>query len=94
MGSHYYSELELCIGVVTVSFLKYFPWQAIHFLQHSTHFSKTCCRLLITLKFLALELPFHDWKNPKIAWGDQLFPSQMENSIQIKPHAISELFQL
>jgi hypothetical protein len=51
MDSPYYSESELCGGVVTVIFLKYLPWQA-HFLQCSTHFSKTGCRLLITLKFL------------------------------------------
>jgi hypothetical protein len=25
---------------VTVSFSKYLPWQATHFLQRSTHFSK------------------------------------------------------
>jgi hypothetical protein len=46
--SPYYSESELCGGAVTVSFSKYLPWQAVHFLQRSTHFSKTCCRLLIT----------------------------------------------
>jgi hypothetical protein len=45
-------------------FSKYLPWQAVHFLQRSTHFSKTCCRLLITSKFLASELPFHGWKSP------------------------------
>jgi hypothetical protein len=56
--SPYYSKSELCGGVVTVSFSKYLPWQAMHFLQHSTHFSKTCYRPLITLKFLASELPF------------------------------------
>jgi hypothetical protein len=49
-------------------FLKYLPWQTIHFLQRSTHFSKTCCRPLMTLKFLASELPFHGWKSPEIAW--------------------------
>jgi hypothetical protein len=27
-----------------ISFLKYLPWQAVHFLQCSTHFSKMCCR--------------------------------------------------
>jgi hypothetical protein len=31
-------------GAVTVSFSKDLLWQAIHFLQRSTHFSKTCCR--------------------------------------------------
>jgi hypothetical protein len=30
-------------GAVTVSFSKYLPRQAMHFLQRSTHFSKTCC---------------------------------------------------
>jgi hypothetical protein len=50
------------------SFSKYLPCQAMHFLQHSTHFSKTCCRPLITLKFLASELPFHGWKSTEITW--------------------------
>jgi hypothetical protein len=31
---------------------------------------KTCCRPLITSKFLASELPFHSWKSPEIAWGE------------------------
>jgi hypothetical protein len=25
---------------------------------------------VITSKFLASELPFHDWKSPEIAWGE------------------------
>jgi hypothetical protein len=33
-------ESELCGGAVTVSFSKYLPWQAMHFLQRSTHFLK------------------------------------------------------
>jgi hypothetical protein len=45
-----YSETGLCGGAVTVSFSKYLPWQAMHFLQRSTHFSKnvlqTVCRKL------------------------------------------------
>jgi hypothetical protein len=32
-------------GAVTVSFSKYLPWQAMHFLQCSIRFSKTCCRM-------------------------------------------------
>jgi hypothetical protein len=36
-----YSELEFFGGAVMVSFSKYLPWQAMHFLQRSTHFSKT-----------------------------------------------------
>jgi hypothetical protein len=50
------------------SFSKYLPWQAIRFLQRSTHFTKTCCTPLITSKF-ASELPFHGWKSAEIAWG-------------------------
>jgi hypothetical protein len=57
-----YSELELCGGAVTVSFSKYFRWQAMNFLQRSTHFLKTCYRPLITSKFLASELSFHGWE--------------------------------
>jgi hypothetical protein len=70
VDSPYYSESELCGRAVTGSFSKYLPWQAMHFLQCSTHFSKTCCRLLITPKFLASELPFHGWKGPEIAWDE------------------------
>jgi hypothetical protein len=55
MDSPCYSGSELCRGEVMVSLLKYLPWQAMHFLQCSTHFSKMCCRLLITSKFLASE---------------------------------------
>jgi hypothetical protein len=44
VDSTYYSESELCGGAVTVSFSKYLPWQAMCFLQRSTHFSKTRCR--------------------------------------------------
>jgi hypothetical protein len=61
VDSSYYSELGLCGGAVTVSFPKYLPWKAMYFLQRSTHFSKTCCRPLITSKFLALEFSFHGY---------------------------------
>jgi hypothetical protein len=64
----YYSKSELCGGAVIVSFSKYLPWQVMHFLQFTIHFLRMCCSPLITLKF-ALELPFHSWKSPEIAWG-------------------------
>jgi hypothetical protein len=71
VDSPYYSKSELCGGAATVSFSKYLPWQAMYFLQRSIHFSKTCCRQLITSRFLALEkLLFHGLKNPEIAWGE------------------------
>jgi hypothetical protein len=65
---------------------------------------ETCCRPLMTSKFLASKLPFHGWKSPEIAWGEictvwrmfywgPLFPSRTQNSIQISPHAITGLFQ-
>jgi hypothetical protein len=66
----YYSESELCGGAVTVSFSKYLPWQAMHYLQRSTHFSKTCNRPLNTSQFIASELRFQGWKCPQIAWGE------------------------
>jgi hypothetical protein len=107
VDSPYHSEAELCGDAVTVSFSKHSPWQAMHFLQRSTHFSKTCGRPLITSKFLASGTPFHGWKSPEIAWGeiwtvcwvlywgstDPLLPSRTQNSVQISPHAISGLFQ-
>jgi hypothetical protein len=70
VDSAYYSKSEFCGGAVTVSFSKYLPWQVMHFLQRPTHFSKTCCRQLITSKFLASELPFHGWQSPEIKWGE------------------------
>jgi hypothetical protein len=108
VDSPYYSESELCGGAVTVSISKYLPCQAMHFLQRFTHFSKTCCRPLITSKFLASELPFHGWKSSELAWGrdlnlilcsawkcESVKPHQnIRNTIQILPHAISGLFQL
>jgi hypothetical protein len=69
VDSPYYTESELCGGAVTAYFSKYLPWQAMHFLQRSIHFSKKCCRPLVTSKFLPLELPFHGRKSPEIAWG-------------------------
>jgi hypothetical protein len=77
MDSPYYSESELCRGAVTVSFSKYLPWQAMHFLQRSTHFSKTCSRpfvasikRIVEQADLTSELPFHGWKSPEIARGE------------------------
>jgi hypothetical protein len=69
VDSTYYSKLELSEGAVMVSFLKYLLWQGMLFLQCSTHFSKTCCRLLITVKFLALELHFMVGKAQKSHGG-------------------------
>jgi hypothetical protein len=69
-------------------FSKYLPWQAIHFLQRSTHFSKMCCRPLITSKFLASELPFHGWKRSEIARGEIWieFCSRLGRSGLAEPH--------
>jgi hypothetical protein len=107
MDSPYYSKLELCGGAVMISFSKHLPWQVMHFLQCSTHASKTCYRPLITSKFLALELPTHGWKSQEIAWGEiriefcvQLGKSGLvephqntRHTVQTLPHVISGLFQ-
>jgi len=67
----YYFESELRGGAVTVSFTKHLPWQEMHFLQRSTHFSKTCCTPSITSKFLASsELPFYGRKSPESHGGE------------------------
>jgi hypothetical protein len=75
VDSSYYSESERCGGAV--SFSKHLPRQAIHFLQRSTHFSKTCCRpfaasfrRIVEQAVLTSELPFYGWKSPEIAWGE------------------------
>jgi hypothetical protein len=88
MDSPYYFELELCGGAVTVFFSKYLPWQAMHFLQRSTHFSETCCRPSITSKFLASELHFHGWKSSEIAWGEIWieFCFRLGKSGSVEPH--------
>jgi hypothetical protein len=79
----------------------------MHFLQRFTHFLKTCCRPLITSKFLASELPFNGWKSPEIAWGEiwielcvrlgnsgSVEPHyNNRHTVKISPHAISGLFQ-
>jgi hypothetical protein len=81
---------------------------AMHFLQRSTHFSKTYCRPLITSKFLASELLFHGWKSPEIARGSSELNSVFDlekvdrwnpirtSAIQsrCRPRAISGLFQI
>jgi hypothetical protein len=73
----YYSESELCGDAVTVSSSKFLTWQAMYFLQRSTHFSKTCCRpfaasfrRIVEQAVLTSELPFQGWSSLEIAWGE------------------------
>jgi hypothetical protein len=40
VDSPYESELKFWGRAVTFSFSKYLPWQAMHFLQRSIHFSE------------------------------------------------------
>jgi hypothetical protein len=67
-----------CGGAVTVSFPKYFPWQAMHFLQSSTHFSKTYCRPCRGLQEYSgtgsfdLGAPFSWLKKPRNRMGRDL----------------------
>jgi hypothetical protein len=66
MDTPSYSEPKLCGGAVTVSFSKYLPSQAMHFLQRSTHFSKMRCRPLVTSKFLVSGLLYMVRKSQKL----------------------------
>jgi hypothetical protein len=71
VDSSYYSESELCGGAVTVSFSKYIPWQATHFLQCYTHFSKTCCRQFAESFRRSLGAPFSWLEKPRnLTWRD------------------------
>jgi hypothetical protein len=70
VDSPYYSELELCGGAVTVSFSKYLPWQAMHFLQRShplleNVLQTVCCKLQEDSGTGGL-----DFLSPEIAWGE------------------------
>jgi hypothetical protein len=49
---------------------------------------KTCCRPLITSKFLASDRPFHGWKSPEIAWGKTWikFCVRLGKSRSVEPH--------
>jgi hypothetical protein len=69
MDSPYYSESGRGDGI----FFEVFPLASDALLQFSAHFSKTCCRPLITSLFLASELPFHGSKSPEIAWREISF---------------------
>jgi hypothetical protein len=69
VGSTYYSESALCGCVVTISFLKYLPWQVMHFLQWSTHFSKTMLQTIDHLE-ICLGPPF-SWLEKPINYMEQ-----------------------
>jgi hypothetical protein len=71
VDSPYYSESELCGGAVTVSFSKYLSWQAMHFLQRSTHFSKTCYRT-VHFEISCLGAPFSWLEKPRNRLGRDL----------------------
>jgi hypothetical protein len=68
VDSPYYSESELGGDAVTVSFSKYLPWQAMHFLQHSTHVLHTTDHLEIS----CLEAPFSWLEKPRNRMGRDL----------------------
>jgi hypothetical protein len=72
VNSPYCSESELCGGAMTVSFSKYLPWQAMHFLQRSTHFSKTCCRPFAASFRRSLGDPFSRFEKPRNRMGRDL----------------------
>jgi hypothetical protein len=72
VDSPYYSESELCGGAVTASFSKYFPWQAIHFLQRSTHFSQNVLQTVDHFEISFLGAPFSWLEKPRNRMGRDL----------------------
>jgi hypothetical protein len=65
VDSLYYSESELCVGVVTVSFSKYLPWQAMHFLQRSTPLLENLLQTVDHLETSCLGAPFSWLEKPR-----------------------------
>jgi hypothetical protein len=65
----YYSKLELCGGAVMVSFFEVPPLASDSFLTMLHPLLENMLQMLIILKFLALEFPFHGWRSPEIEWG-------------------------
>jgi hypothetical protein len=65
MNLLYYSELELCGGVVIVSFFKVPPLtsNALLIMLHPP-----LKNVLQTVDHFASELPFHGWKSPEKKW--------------------------
>jgi hypothetical protein len=72
VDSPYYSKSELCGGVVTVSFSKYLPWQAMHFLQCSTHFLKNVLETVDHFEISCLRAPVSWLKKPRNCMGHDL----------------------
>jgi hypothetical protein len=70
--SPYYAESELCGGAVTVSFSKYLLWQAMHFLQRSTHFSKNLLQTVHHFEISCLGAPFSRLEKPRNRMGRDL----------------------
>jgi hypothetical protein len=101
VDSPYYSTLELHGDVVTVSFPKYLPWQAMcltlleNMLQTVDHFKISCLRA-----------PFSWLEKPRICMGRDLnwivfsldkvdlWNPIRTSAIIVQPHVISEPFQL
>jgi hypothetical protein len=63
IDSPYYSESELCGGVVMVSFSKYLPWQAMHFLQ---------CSIQLLLNVLQIVDSFEIFLGAPFSWLEKL----------------------
>jgi hypothetical protein len=64
VNSPYYSKSEICGGAVTVSFSKYLPWQAMHFLQRSTH-SRNVLQTAHQFEISCLGAPFSWLEKPR-----------------------------
>jgi hypothetical protein len=72
VDSPYYSESELCGGVVTVSFLKYLPWQVMALLTMLHPLLKTMLQTVHHFKTSCLGAPFPWLDKPRNLMGQDL----------------------
>jgi hypothetical protein len=72
VDSSYYSDSEFCGGVLTDSFWKYLLWQAMHFLQRSTNFSKNVLQTIHYFEISCLGAPFSWLEKPRNRMGRDL----------------------
>jgi hypothetical protein len=70
--SAYYSELELFVGAVTVSFWKYLPWQAMHFFTTLHSLLENVLQIVDHFEISCLRAPFSLLEKPRNRMGRDL----------------------
>jgi hypothetical protein len=106
MDSPYYTESEICGGVVTVFFFEVPPLASDALLTTLHPLLENVLQTVHHFEISCLRTPFYDWKNPEITWGEiwvefcvrlgksgSVKPhSNIRHTVQISLHAISGLF--